>query len=54
MIPAGFIIYASDDSEASITEAREHAKKQGLTPEDCRMIRRDGQILLELRKPWGK
>lgn len=52
MIAAGAIIYASADCPEAIEEARAHAKNSGLTTEDCRMVRRSGSILLELRKPW--
>ena len=52
MIPAGTIIYASDDCPEAVEEARAHAKAMALTTEDCRMVRRSGMILLELRKAW--
>ena len=52
MIPAGTIIYASADCPEAIDEARAHAKRMALTTEDCRMVRRSGQVLLELRKAW--
>lgn len=52
MILAGTIIYASDDCFEAVEEARAHAKAMRLTTEDCRMVRRSGMILLELRKAW--
>ena len=54
MIPAGTILYASHDCQEAVEEARAHAKAMALTTEDCRMVRRSGMILLELRKAWAK
>lgn len=42
----GTVMYASDDSEASIAEAREYIKRMGLTNEQVRLIRKEGQILV--------
>lgn len=39
-------MYASDDSEASITDAREYIRQNGLTAEQVKLIRKDGQILV--------
>lgn len=53
MIHPGHILYASDDSEASVTEAREYIREQGLTAEDVRLIRKEGQILVVAqRRIW--
>lgn len=52
MIPAGTIIYASHDCPEAVEEARAHAKASALTTDDCRMVRRSGMILLELRRAW--
>lgn len=54
MIPAGTIIYASHACDEAVTEAKDHAKRHGLTPEDAQLIRRDDMIKLVLRKPWAR
>lgn len=46
LIGEGTVMYASDDSEASITDAREYIRQNGLTSEQVKLIRRDGQILV--------
>lgn len=46
-------MYASDDSEASIAEAREYIREQGLTGEQVRLIRKEGQVLVvSKRRIW--
>ena len=52
MIPAGTIIYCSHACADAVEEAKDHAKRHGLTPEDAQLIRRDDMIKLVLRKPW--
>lgn len=53
MIQTGTVMYASDDSPESITEAREYIKRMGLTAEDVRLIRKDGQVLvIAKRRIW--
>lgn len=44
MIPAGFVLYASDESEASITQAREYIRREGLTADDVKLIKVDQQV----------
>lgn len=46
MIQAGTVLYASDDSSASITEAREYIKRHGLTQEDVRLIRKGESVMV--------
>lgn len=46
MIQAGTVLYASDDSGASITEAREYIKRHGLTQEDVRLIRKGESVMV--------
>ena len=43
---AGFVLYASDDSEEAIAEAREYVRSRGLTRDDVRMVKREGQVLV--------
>lgn len=53
-IGEGHILYASDDSESSIAEAREYIARMGLTSDDVRLIRKDGQILvISKRSLWN-
>lgn len=42
--PPGWILYASTDHPDAIQEARDYIKREGLTTEQCRLIRVDGQI----------
>lgn len=45
-ISEGVVIYHSDDSPESITEAREYIAKHGLTTEDVRLIRRGSEVMV--------
>lgn len=47
--PSGFILYAIDDSEQSITEARAYVKDMGLTKDQVSLIRKDGMIMVRVR-----
>lgn len=52
MITPGFILYASNDSPDSVQEARDYIKAQGLTADDVRLIKVDGQVrVVAKRKP---
>ena len=51
MIQPGHILFASsDDTDASISDAREYIREQGLTSDDVRLIKRDGQALVVAKK----
>ena len=51
----GTVMYASDDSPESITEAREYIKRMGLTADDVRLIKKDGQVLaIAKRMIWDE
>lgn len=50
MILPGTVLYASTDTPESITEARAYIAEQGLTQDDCRLIRVDGQIRVVAKK----
>ena len=52
MIAAGTIVYASADCDEAVQEAKDHAAALGLSPADARLMRKDGQILLQLRVQW--
>jgi len=42
----GWVLYASDDSPASVEEAREYIRAHGLTREDVKLVKREGQVLV--------
>lgn len=44
MISPGFILYASNDSPESVQEAREYIKSHGMTADDVRLIKTEGQV----------
>jgi hypothetical protein len=46
MLPANTVLYASDDSAEAIAEAREYARRYGLTADDCKIVKKDGQCLV--------
>ena len=57
MINSGHILYASDDSPESITEAREYIKENRLTQDDVRLIRKSGSVLViakRMPESWRK
>lgn len=43
---AGTVLYASDDSADSVTEAREYIKRHGLTRDDVKLVKRECQVLV--------
>lgn len=49
-LQAGFVLYASDDSEASIKEAREYIATNRLTADDVRLIRKDNAIMVVAKR----
>lgn len=54
---AGAVLYASDDSEASITQAREYILREGLTADDVRLIKKEGMVLVIAKRmpvSWSK
>ena len=52
---AGFVLYASDDSEEAIAEAREYIRSRGLTRDDVRLIKRMHgdmkMVMVEVKRP---
>lgn len=36
----------TDDSQDSVSEAREYIRREGLTADDVRLIRKNGQVLV--------
>lgn len=49
-IQPGTVLYASDDSDASISEAREYIRQHGLTQDDVRLIRKDGSVMVVAKR----
>jgi len=49
-IPPETVLYASDDSATSITDAREYIRHHGLTQDDVRLIRKDGSVMVVAKR----
>ena len=57
MIGPGFILYASSDCPEAVAEARAYIAREGLTSEDVRFIRKEGQVLVVAKRmpeKWRK
>lgn len=50
-IKPGFVVYADADTREGIEAARAWAKEKGLTPQDVRLYRLDGMVLIETLRP---
>ena len=46
MIRRRTVIFASDDSEEALADARTYLARWEYTRDDCKLIKRDGQILI--------
>jgi hypothetical protein len=46
---SGYILFASDDSEQSIIDARQYCKDKGYGPDMVRIVKREGQVLVVVR-----
>lgn len=46
MVKSGTVMYASDTTEASLTDAKEYISRMGLTKLDVKLIKKQGQILV--------
>ena len=54
-VSQGWILYHSDDSDASLTEAREYISDQGLTSDDVKLIRKNNAIMVVAkRRIWDE
>lgn len=49
-LPPEIVLYASDDSDASITEARDYIRRHGLTQDDVRLIRKGGSVMVVAKR----
>ena len=47
-------LYASDNSEASVTEAREYIAQHGLTQDDVRFIKKGDYVLVVAKRELWK
>jgi len=54
MIPADFTLYASDDTDAAVSDARAYIKTNQLTADDVRLIKRDGMTLVVAKRELWK
>ena len=46
MVKPGMVMYASDDTDTSLTEAKEYISRMGLTKKDVKLIKKQGQIMV--------
>lgn len=50
VIQMGTVLYASDDSDESIQEARAYIKKNRFTSDDVRLIQKSGSTLVVAKR----
>jgi hypothetical protein len=50
MIDAGWVVYATDASEEGKAECKAWCKAKGLTPEDVRIVIREGNQCIAITK----
>ena len=43
---AGWVLYEGDDSPESVDEARGYIRAHGLTRDDVKLVKREGQVLV--------
>lgn len=51
MIKAGVIVFATDSSKAGVEDARAWLKEKALRPDQVRLYRDDGMVLIETLVP---
>jgi len=51
MMPTDTVLFATDDSEAGVSDARLWIKAQAFTADDVRLVKRDGQCLVIAKRP---
>ena len=57
MIQPGTVMFASQDCPEAVEEARAYIRNYGLTSDDVRLIRKEGQILViakRMPESWRK
>ena len=53
VVDSGMVIFASDDCEDAVIDAREYIKRMKLTHDDVKLVKRDGQILvIAIKRLW--
>ena len=50
-IKTGVVVFATDDSREGVLDARAWLKEKGLTPDQVRLFRLNGQTLVETLRP---
>lgn len=54
MIPPDTVIFASDDSQDAVNDARAYIRRMGLTKDDVRLVQREEMTLvLSKRELWN-
>ena len=51
MIRPGTVVHQIPDSDDASTSAREFCRTRKLTPEDAKIIRRNGMVMVEIKRP---
>lgn len=46
----GFVPFWTDDTPTAPDEARAFCKSRGLTPDQVKIVRRDGAVMVEVKK----
>lgn len=55
MIPPKTVLFASDDSQDAVNDARAYINRMGLTKDDVRLVQRDKMTLvLSKRELWDE
>ena len=53
MTPINTVLFASDDCEDAVIDAREYIKRMKLTHDDVKLVKRDSQTLVvAVRRLW--
>jgi len=51
ILPAGMVIFATDDSAEGVQDARAEIKRREFTQDDVRLVKKDGLCLIIAKKP---
>ena len=51
MIRPGTVVHQIPDSDEAAALAREFCRTRKLTPEDAKIIRRNGMVMVEIKRP---
>lgn len=51
VIKTGVVVFATDDSREGVLDARSWLREKGLTPDQVRLFRLNGQTLVEALRP---